>query len=100
MEIAFDQPRRAQFRGGGADRQHLGMGGGIAEFLGAVARLGQHLARGGHDHRANRHLAPLCGRAGLRQRALGGREPAAVGKGIRRHIQDAHHGWMGLRQQR
>src|SRR6185503_1790492 len=37
IEIAIDQARRAELRRRRADRQHLGMGGGIAHLLGAVA---------------------------------------------------------------
>ena len=61
VEIALDQARRAQPGGRGANRQQLGMGGRIAVAFGAVAGLGQHLAVGTDDHRADRHLAPLCG---------------------------------------
>ena len=64
IEIAAGQPRRAKLGRGGADHQHLGMGGGIAKLLGAIARLDQHLARRAHDHRADRHFATRAGGAG------------------------------------
>ena len=70
MEIAADQPRRAKLGRGGADHQHLGVGGRIVELFGAIARLGQDLARRAHDHRADRHLATPSGEPRLCQRAI------------------------------
>ena len=79
VEIALDQPRRAELRGRGADRQQLGMGRRVAISLRAIAGFGQHRAVGADDHRADRHLAPLCGCARLLQCAFHRREPCRAG---------------------
>src|SRR5579864_9250109 len=47
----------------------------IAVAFSAIGRFGQHVALGVDDHRAHRHLAPLCGLPRELQRALHRRRP-------------------------
>ena len=68
-EGAADQPLAAQRRTGGADRQHLGMGGRVVELAGAIAGLRQHLAGCVCHYRAHRHFVARGGGAGFIQRA-------------------------------
>ena len=57
VEIAADQPRRAQAGRRRLDHQHLGMGGGVAPLLDPVAIPGQHRPVRGHQDGTDRHLA-------------------------------------------
>ncbi len=62
MEIAGCEPFGAQYMCGLADRQHLGMGGGVFQFERAVASPGDNLAREIGDDGTHRNLTPgRCG---------------------------------------
>jgi hypothetical protein len=73
IQIAVRQACRAQARAGRADRNHFGVGGGIAVSFHPIAGPRQHLSGGGlDDHRADRHFPPFRGGGGLRERDFHG----------------------------
>jgi hypothetical protein len=66
VEVAARQALVLEHLAGPADREHFGMGGGIAQLARAVAGGRDDLALG-HDHGSDRHLAARRGRARLVQ---------------------------------
>ena len=65
IDIAVNQPLGVQQRGGGADRQHLGMGGGVFQFQRAIAGAGEDASCLVSDDSTDRHLAPGGGGLGF-----------------------------------
>jgi hypothetical protein len=61
VDVAADEALRAEFAGGGADRQNFGVGGRVPQFDGAVAGAGQDLAGPVHHDSTHRHLAAGSG---------------------------------------
>ena len=72
VQIAIDQPLAADLARCFADYQHLGVGGRVFQFEGAVAGDGQNFAVIGHHGCAHRHFASRCGGMGLCQRKAHG----------------------------
>ena len=67
VEVGFAEPLGCELCRSLADHQHLGMGGRIGEFAGAVAGAGDDLA-GADDDGADRHFAARGGGLGLGER--------------------------------
>ena len=65
MQVAVDEAFGTKNSSSRADRQHLGMGGGVLHLQRSVAGSGDDVARLVGHHRPNRHLAPGCGGFGL-----------------------------------
>ena len=66
-QLAFAQPLAAQHPRRFANRQHLGMGGGIIAADGRIAATGKDAATRSHYQRAHGHLARCAAGAGLFQ---------------------------------
>jgi ceramide glucosyltransferase len=67
VEVTVDQPGLAEPACRGAQHEHLGMRGGVAQLLDAIAIGRQHPARRVDQHRTDRHLTTGCRSLGLGQ---------------------------------